>query len=366
MKADTKAPTTRSALRAMTKDDVGTMLAHGKMVAICPITGIRFAYEVQGFGPLKATLELQAPFASISGAKKIVLHHSLSQFSNEVLAGLILAIAGPSGYKQIELQTMEAVEANAALCLASHATLCLVLRTLASINSGIAERAPRIALPEAISSMNHVLKEWVKLLSNYIPTTALEQVAAAAAEQGITILDKKERNQLALAKAAQKLGKHEVEWTRSSTLADAEEEFKESKKQAKLYWITILNEAEASVSAGLAKTMKMLLTGRNLNHCNAALRAKLVSAITVLPHAKAQPLAKIIKECYNPYDPLIKDADILLEDAGIESAIEQPKKRLSLAELLAAKKAARAQAQAPASDSKDSSKQDSSNGLEDF
>lgn len=334
-------------LRARIKDDIGTLLSEGYVLASCPITGITFQLKIASLGKIPQIYSMTAPWASITECRKLIKHNSLSNLTSEVLAGCILTLAGPQGYGLIECQTMNALESNAALRMASHEVLCKLLRVLDRMDKAGAVASPHIALPEITATINSSLSEWSKELVRYIPRAAVTEILEIAAQDGIHILSKEEKNKLTLARVvAQKprLAKYEVEFAKSATAAEAHEQFKAKKKEAKEIWNELLSDAAVipdavQISTGLAATMKVLLTGHALSHCNPALRAKLVTAITKINHKRSQTLARIIKEAYDPYDPMSKDTEVLLDEVSFKN--EQPATtKLSLAELIASKKAA--------------------------
>lgn len=331
--------------RAALKDAIGTMIAQGYAVATCPVSGITAQIKIEGLAKLNQVYSMHMPWATVPEARKLIKHNSLSNLTSEMLAGVVLTLAGPTGLGMLELQTMSAVEANAVLRTIAHPKLCALVRTLEQMDRVGANTAPKLALPEASSSIEFSVEEWRKTIASYLPRSAHAQIAAIAEQEGIHILSKEERNKLALARVVSvkpALAKYEVEFSKSATLAEAQEEFKVRRAEARAIWKDILEQNAAELKPGLVSTMKILLAAQALTSCNPELRAKIVTAVTKIQHKQAQALARIIKETHNPYNPLNRDdAETILDSVSFSS--EQPTdKRLSLAQLIAAKKAARA------------------------
>lgn len=364
--ADRRAKQRRSVVAATQE-----ALSNGYILNICPVSGIQFHTICEAAVGLSVVFPTVAPWATVPAATRILEHTSLSKLSNKMLAGLILVLAGPQHLSLLELQDMSAIEANATLASVEHAELCSFLRTIQKMNKGHASLVgARFALPALAADglTNARFKEWTSIIRSKLPHDII--AALVNRDASIKILSKEERNAVALARATAKnpaLAKYEVEWSKSSTLAEAEAEFKEARAEARTLWADIKSMAEGTgypvINPRLAEVMRDTLRGRQLNAIPPELRAKLVTAITKLNCTGSQKLARILKDAVNPYDPLATDAGTLFDE--VELAPKAPKR--SLAEIIAEKKArmqAATQSQAPAK-AEDSSSSDAASNPSD-
>lgn len=310
------------------------------IIAICRTTGISYTIASQGLDKDSAALLLDhsSPFASQTAAHKLIKHGKLSSMSAEILAGLALSIA--THHRLVALQDMSAIEANAVLRTVEHSILCSLVRALYAYATTGHYSMPCVrAMPECAASITYCVKEWTKDIAACLPSAAQQELARIAGDSTVTVLDKRARNAVALAKVSNRLAKYEVAFEASDTLLSAQEEFKAAKAEAKAKWAAI--KSAVPVSKALADIMATLLQAQNLNACNPALRAKIVTAITHLAHPQAQALARLIKDTCNPYD-IFATNSVDLEDSGLmDSSNTEAYKGMSLRDRMAAIKAAR-------------------------
>jgi len=287
-------------------------------------------------------LEYDSPLAYWSNVQGFAMQSReyLVALDKQVLAGLV--IVAYSHFELIDFSLLSAVEANAVLRTAHEGLLAQMLRLTGRMSAKSAKGLPVLYVEWAdckqLKSIDGLLQAYYKRLQPYFNEQAKEEqrVAERRAADTANAYDKLMARQGRTLAGGQYL-------SAKQTLTEKEKEFDaQLKLNKKLLKKLAVDLVEAKlITAGLGQLLSDLTVGRTLVAVNEGLRKQLVDKLKGLG-AAGQQAAKILQDSVNPYDVFVRceaeldrASDLIDQPAG-----KVPANKLSLAEILARKKAA--------------------------
>lgn len=329
--------------------------AEGKafyQTAVCVKTGISFEIAMQSLpaeGKTKwniPVLEFQSPFGYWSNTKAFC--HAprawLEECKKEHLAGLV--VAAYTHYGLIEAGQLNAVELNKIFATASSGLLVDLLKYADRMNDKVAAGLPCLLVEWADmkehSTAESLLKAYSKRLLPYFNDKEKEQQRIAAIRASQTqvafenVLKAKGHEGRILAGGTYLSSKQ----TQSGIEKEFEETLKANKRRMKAIAKTMLTQQV--IGDKLAGILHSLSINRNLVIMSDELRTKIIAKMDTLAVPEAKEVSEILKASRNPYDIFASEELDRASDSFVDKALEAPRGKLTIAEILAKKRAGEA------------------------
>lgn len=306
---------------------VSPLFLESSPVQVCEVTGIAFSISSVGFSYL-SSFSYRCPIADIKNARQTIKENHLKSLPKEILAGLILSI-----YKHHSLLYSGGQNAGACNALLQSATTESLV-SLINHSKALSKELyslPCLSLdPSSFlhSGIDGALQNYCSIIGDNLTESQRNRFGLTSSEAKISI----RRTSLALSPTISK-AKFEVVQTK----AEREEIFQDRKKQAKALFSSISCILQPSLSSILSDSLK----GRTLATLNKVVRGKIVAALQAYENKDCQALASLIAVAEDPRDPLSMDDIFSTVFDDVEDLAINNKPKRTLAEIIAAKKAAK-------------------------